>query len=225
MGRPFREDAERALADVLGSHAGQPLVGHRQRERQHAVRPLLRAHAEMDQVVPVERGVEQGRRHLRREERVGLALGIEVRHVVLAHQHRHALAVRREERARVLEGRPDHVLHAGLRRAVGHRRRLREFLLRRKVLPEVGHAVGAVGAVHRAPHARGVVQVRRDDFGAGLGQRPAASESGLRVTARTREAAGGMREDRACEPAALGAGGAEYRDDLVGHANLLREAL
>ena len=198
------------------------LSRHRQRDREHAVRPLLRPHAEVDQVVPVERRVQQRRRNPRREQRVRLALGIEVRNVVLAHQHRHALAVGGEERARVLERRPDHVLHAGLRRRVGHRAGLRQFLLGREVLPEVGHAESAVGAVHRPLHAGRIVQVGRDDLGPGVRQRTAGLGFGLAGHRANRETARGIREDGARESAALGACGAEHRDDPVGHGFLLR---
>ncbi len=221
VNRALAEDAAGALADVLGGDAGQPLVRHRQREREHAVRPLLRSHAEVDQVVPVERRVQQRRRDFRREQRVRLALGIEVRDVVLAHQHRHALAVGGEERPRVLQRGPDHVLHARLRRGVGHRAGLREFLVGREVLPEVRHAEGAPGAVHRALHARRVVQVGGDDLRAGLRQRASGVGVGLAGHRPHGESARGVREQRARQAAALGAGGAEHRDDPVGHGMFL----
>ena len=83
---PRLEDAVGAAADVLGGDAGQLRVVHRQHELQHAVRPGLGPHAEVDEVVPVERRQQERRRHAGlAEERVGLALGVEVRHLVLAH--------------------------------------------------------------------------------------------------------------------------------------------
>ena len=57
------EDAVGAAADVLGRDAGQLLVAHRQRELQLAVRPLLRTHAEVNEVLPVERREQERRRH------------------------------------------------------------------------------------------------------------------------------------------------------------------
>jgi hypothetical protein len=52
---------------------------------------------------------------------IRLALGIEVRHVVGAHQDRHALAVGRQEAAGVLERRPNDVRDARALGRLGHR--------------------------------------------------------------------------------------------------------
>ena len=76
---------------------------------------------------------------------VGFALDVEMRHLVMAHQRRHAGVVELHPAARVLERGPDHVLHARLARSIGHGMRLGALLVRRKVIPEERHAVGAVG--------------------------------------------------------------------------------
>ena len=44
-----------ALADVLRGDPWEPLVGHRDSEHQRAVLAPLRAHAEVDEILPVER--------------------------------------------------------------------------------------------------------------------------------------------------------------------------
>ena len=68
------EDAEGALADVFRGDAGKFLVAHGKGERQLAVGAFLRAHAEVNHVVPVERGQQKRRRHAELGEHlVGLA--------------------------------------------------------------------------------------------------------------------------------------------------------
>src|SRR5205823_9212880 len=72
------EDAVGALADVLDSHAREPLVAHRIRDREHAVLAALWAEAEEDEVLPVERRVVEGRRNARvAEEGVRVCLRVE----------------------------------------------------------------------------------------------------------------------------------------------------
>ena len=165
---------------------GQLLVAHRKRERELAVGPLLRPHAEVDEVVPVERRQQERRRHAGvGEDVVGVALRVEVRHLVALHQRRHAVVGERHPLARVLERGPDDVRHAARLGGGGHRPRLRHLPLRREVLPEVRDAVRAV-ARPRTP--------ARTDSASSRSQattsapRPASScafsESGLRVSAR-----------------------------------------
>ena len=181
------EDAVGAAADVLGRDAGQLLVAHRQREGELAVRPLLRPHAEVDQVVPVEGGEEERRRHAELgEELVRLALGVEVRDLVLAHAASAcACRVSGTPHARVLERRPDHVLDAGGLRGLGHGARLGQLLLRREVVPEERDAEGAVRALESAPQARRVVDVGGDDLGAQPARAPWPCRSSTsRVSAR-----------------------------------------
>jgi len=74
---PFLKDAICALANVLGGDARKFLVAHGHGDSQLAVRALLGAHAEVNQVLPVERGQQERRRHGKfGEPLVGLALGI-----------------------------------------------------------------------------------------------------------------------------------------------------
>ena len=63
-------------------------------------------------------------------------------------------SVERHPLARVLEGRPDDVLHARVLRRLRHGRGLGQLLLGREVVPEEGDAEGAVGAVEGALEAR-----------------------------------------------------------------------
>jgi hypothetical protein len=85
--RPPLRMAVGAAADVLGGDARQPGAVHRQDDGQDTVNAPLRTHTEMDEVVPVEQGQQEGRRHARiAEQMVGLALSVEVRHLVPAHE-------------------------------------------------------------------------------------------------------------------------------------------
>src|SRR3990167_5346678 len=80
------EDAERALADIFGCDTRELLVIHRQRECQRPVRPFLRTHAEVNQIVPIERRAQKGRGHAElRKLSIGLALAVEVRYLILPH--------------------------------------------------------------------------------------------------------------------------------------------
>ena len=107
------EDAKRAPPDVLCRDTRQLPVAHRQCESEAPVRFALGSHSEIDQVVPVERGAkERGGNAGCGELRVRFALGVEVRHLVLAHQRRHAIVAQRNRVATVFEGGPDHMLHA-----------------------------------------------------------------------------------------------------------------
>src|SRR4051812_46414065 len=93
---PGLEDSKRALADVLHRDAGQFLVAHREGDGQYAVRALLGTQAEVDQVVPIERGQQEGGRHARvAEERVRLRLGVEMRHLVFPQQSWYAVVRKR----------------------------------------------------------------------------------------------------------------------------------
>jgi hypothetical protein len=79
----------------------------------------------VDEVVPVERGQQECRRHTEiGEHLVGLALGIELRHLILAHESGHAVIAQWRPLARVFERRPDDVLQAGVLGRMGHVRRL-----------------------------------------------------------------------------------------------------
>ena len=111
------EDAEGALADVFRGDAGKFLVAHGKGERQLAVGAFLRAHAEVNHVVPVERGQQKRRRHAELGEHlVGLALAVEVRDLVLAHERRHAVVAERHPLPRVFERGPDDMLNVGVLR-------------------------------------------------------------------------------------------------------------
>jgi hypothetical protein len=55
---------------------------------------------------------------------IGLALGVKVRHLVLALERGHAIVAQRHPLARILERGPDDVPKARLLRRTGHVRRL-----------------------------------------------------------------------------------------------------
>ena len=66
-------------------------------------------------VVPVKCSQQERRGHAYvSKQLIGLALGVEVRHLVIAHESRHAVIVERHPPARILERGPDDVLEAGL---------------------------------------------------------------------------------------------------------------
>src|SRR5262245_22153374 len=112
LGRTLAENPVRALADVLDGDARELLVSHRQGDHQPALTPFG-SHPELDEVLPIEGGEQERGRHTELgEDLVGFSLGVEVRHLVLAHQRRHALVLERYPAPRVLEGGPDHVPHA-----------------------------------------------------------------------------------------------------------------
>jgi hypothetical protein len=88
------------------------------------------------------------------------------------------------------------------------------------VIPEEGDAVRGVRAPKRLLQALHVVDVRRDDLGALLGE--IHGLVGLRV-ARERphgEPSTRVCENRAHQSAPLGAGGTRHGDDLLFHRNL-----
>jgi hypothetical protein len=127
----------------------------------------------MDQVVPVERRQQERRRHARSAEvLIGLTLDVEVRHLVPAEQRRHARVVELDPAARVLKRRPDHVLHSGDSRGIGERVRLGTLAVRRHVVPEERHAIGAVRTGEGPRDGSWVGEVGRYDFSAGGRQLP-----------------------------------------------------
>src|SRR5438128_12619177 len=85
------ENPVSAFPDGLGCDAGQLLVAHRKRDRKPAVRSFLRTHAKVNEIVPIEGGQQQGSRRRRSEVAVRLALAVEVRHFVLAHESGHSV--------------------------------------------------------------------------------------------------------------------------------------
>ncbi len=183
--------------------------------------PVLRAHAEVDQVVPVERRQQARGRHARPTEVVvRFALHVEVRHLVLAHERRHARVVELDEASRVFERGPDHVLHPRLLRGVGHRMGFGPFLVRRKVVPEERHAIRAIGAVERTRHGRLVGDVCCDDFGAGSSQCTRLRRIRVTRDGTHGEFAAGIRKNRPHEPAALRAGRTRHRNDLLRHFSI-----
>src|SRR4029450_2925760 len=81
------EDGIDALADVLGGDTRQLLVTHRHCDRQRAVRSSFGAHPEVDEVLPVKRSQQERRGHAKvSEHMIGLALGIEVRNLVISQE-------------------------------------------------------------------------------------------------------------------------------------------
>ncbi len=215
----FPEYAEGALADVFGGDAGELTFAHRQREFERAVRTLLRPHAHVDQVVPVERIQHERGRHSKLGKRlVGLALGVELRHLELAHECRHMVVRERYQLACVLAGGPDGVLEAGLLRRLGEGHGMQHFLFGIEVLGEKSDAERAVAAVERHPQARPDVEVGLDHFRAQFGQFPRFF--GLRVAGQRphREAGALFGQDGADQSAPLQAGGANHGDFLAfGH--------
>jgi hypothetical protein len=113
------EDAVSAAANVLRGDPRQLLLAHRKREHEFPVGRTLRPHAEVDQVLPIKRGEQERRRHVEvREEPVRFSLGLKVRHLVLAHQGRHALIGERHPLARVFQSGPDDMPDSGLQHSV-----------------------------------------------------------------------------------------------------------
>ena len=196
--------------------AGQRLVGHWKRDRVPAVRSLLRPRPETDHVVPIERRPEEGRGHTDLAEvAIGLALGVEMGHLVFAHQGRHAVVAQRDTLAGVLERRPDHVTHAGGLRRVRHVLGLRELALGREVLPVIRDAEGAIRAGERPHEARLVVQIGGDDLRAARRERSALFV--VRVTRQRADGEAALRivEDGPRQSAALRARCSHNRDPLA----------
>ena len=114
--------------------------------------PRFGPDAEVDEVLPVERGQQERGRHaeLREHARSASPLASKCGTLYLPIERRHAVVGERHPLARVLERGPDHVLHAGLLRRLRHGcAASAELLLGREVLPEVGDAERAVGAFER----------------------------------------------------------------------------
>ena len=209
------EDAERATSDILGGDAGKLLVTHGHRDAQHAVGPLLRTQPEVDEIVPVERGQQDRRRHAGLdEEPVRLALRIKVRDLVTALQRRHPVVRERHPLARVFQRGPDHVLQAGRLRRGGHGFRLRQFLLGRHVVPEEGHAVRTVRPGKGLRQALGIVDVRRHDLRAQRRKRPGLFAGDVPGNGPRGEAAGRIGHDGPHQAAALCSRRAHDGDDL-----------
>jgi len=124
------EDAVGALSDVLCGDAWKFLFAHGHGDRQLAVRAFLGAHAEIDKILPVERGKQECGRHGKfGEHLISLALGIQVRNLVVAHEGWHARVAERYPLTRVFEGGPNDVFEAIVLRCRGHGLGLGEFLL------------------------------------------------------------------------------------------------
>ncbi len=206
---------------------GELLVAHGQRDSQLAVGALLRSHAEVDQVVPVERSQQERHRHAEAGEHlVGLSLGVEVRHLVLAHERGHAIVAERHPLARVFERGPDHVLDAGVLRGLGHGGGFGQLLLGREVRPEERDAVRSIGALEGPLQALHVIDVGRDDLRAQLGQFFGLVGIGVSRDRARGEAAALVAQDGADQAAALRAGGAHNRNDLLfGHVDPPRQSL
>ena len=177
---------------------------------------FLGAHAEVDEVVPVERSQQKrGGNAEVGEDVVGLALGVKVRHLVFAHEGGHAVVAEGHPLARVFEGGPDDVLQAGVLRRLGHGGGVGQFLLRRKMGPEEGDAEGPVGPFESALQALDVVNVGRDHLGAQTGQRFRLVGVGVSGECARGEIARRVVQDGADQTATLRPGGSYYSDDLL----------
>ncbi len=165
--RTFPEDSISALADVLSGHARQFPVAHRQREGELSVGVFFWTHAKIDQVIPVERCVQERRWHPQPgEDLVGLTLGIEVWNLVLAHQGGHPGVRQWYPLAGILKGGPNDMLETRGLRCCRHIADMRLLLLWRKVLPEEGHEVGAVRTLECSGQTCFVIDVSGDNLGA-----------------------------------------------------------
>jgi hypothetical protein len=212
---PLEEDAVGAGSDVAGGDAREPGVGERECDRQLSVLVTGRPHPERDHVVPVERRVEVRGRHADpAEELVGLALGIHVRDLVAALQRGDSRVAERHVAAHVLERRPDRVGHARGTGGPGQVAGLGLLALRRELLPEVGHAEGAVGAGEGSDQARLIVYVRLHHLDATGGKGVRRRRLRIAGDRRGEEATVGVVEDCADESASVCAGGAGDGDDL-----------
>ena len=219
------ENAVGAPADILSGDPREFLVAHGKRDRQLPIRSLLGAHAEVDEVVPVERSQQEGGGNGKvGEDMVCFALGIEMRHLVLAHQGGHAVVTERNPPTGVFEGRPDNMLQAGVFRRLGHGGGIGQFLLGRKMGPEEGDAIGPVSSLERALQALDVVYVCRHHLSAPLGQLFRLIGVGVSGEHTRRKTASRIAQDGASHAAALRAGCPHDNNDLLSrHVILLVE--
>ena len=105
------ENTVGAFPDVFGGDAGQFFVAHREGDRERSVRSFFRAHAGVDEVVPIEAGQQKSGGHTGvGEEMVGGAFGVEVRNFVFTLKRGHAVVVQRYPLSRVFQRGPDRVL-------------------------------------------------------------------------------------------------------------------
>jgi hypothetical protein len=119
----------------------------------------LGAHAEVDEVVPVERSQQDSHGQAEPTEYlVGFALGVEVRHLILTHEGGHAIVAERHPLTRVFQAGPDDVLVAGVLGGVGHGGCLGQLLLGREVRPVECNAERPIGALKRLLEALGIVE-------------------------------------------------------------------
>jgi hypothetical protein len=177
----------------------------------------------MNQVVPVERRQQEGGRDAEiGEDVIGLPLGVEVRHLVLAHERGHAVVGERHPLTGVFQRRPDHVLKTGVLRRLGHGGRVGELLLRREVLPEEGDAERSPGSGERLLQTLRIADVGRRDLGAGGRQRPGLLRVDVPRDGAGRERPAGVVENGPHEATSLRAGRAHHcKDLLVSHVEIL----
>src|SRR6184192_2723046 len=83
----FLKDRISDFADIFGGDARQLLAAERKGDGKFPVGAFLGAHAEVDQVFPVERRQQERRWYTKLgEDGVGLTLTVEMRDFVLPHQ-------------------------------------------------------------------------------------------------------------------------------------------
>src|ERR1035438_3095799 len=100
----FLEYAVSASADIFDGDSRKLLVAHGKCDRQPPLRSLLGAHAEVNEVVPIEgRQQERGGNIETGEKVVGFALGVKVRHLVVAHEGGHAVVSERHPLAGIFK--------------------------------------------------------------------------------------------------------------------------
>ena len=206
------EQRQRASADVGCCDPGQQPFADGQHQLQPAVGTAYRAHAQVQQVVPVERGTQKGGGHAEFGE-IGIAFGlaVHVRHLVSAGQQRQARVVHRRELAGVFERRPHEVLHPGLPRRQCDVPRLLLFPRRAVVLPVVGDGEDRVHTGQGALQRGRVVEVGEHHLGAGGGQHGRGLRPACQRTQTKRRTSAGQQRLR--QAAALCAGGADHGQD------------
>ncbi len=146
---------------------------------------------------------------------IRLTLAVEMRHFVFAVQGRHAVIIERHPFAGIFQRRPDDMLEPRCLGGFRHRLGLRDFFLRRKVLPEIRYAKSSVSSCEGLFQALRVIHIRADNFDAEIGQRLGFVRIHIAGDCPHREFTRLIACNCAHESAALGAGRADDGNDLL----------